>query len=114
MNLGVPTGGLEDESTWLVDVLKFRRIDPGAELAARGATWFEGDDGGQIHLSVDPDHRPPARAHVAFELGGELAAIEQRLEADGVPFDVGGQQGMRVVVCRDPAGNRWELRGSQP
>jgi hypothetical protein len=114
VNLGVPTGGLEDESSFLVDVLSFRRIDPGAELAAMGATWFEGDDGAQIHLSVDPDHRPPARAHVAFELGGQLPTVEQRLQADGVPFDVGGRGGLRVVFCCDPAGNRWELRGPQP
>ena len=113
MNLGVPTGGLEAESSWLVDVLKFKRIDPGADLASRGATWFEGDDGGQIHLSVDPEHRAPDRAHVAFELGPDLTAIEERLQTAGVPFDVGGFNGVRVVLCRDPAGNRWELRSSE-
>ena len=80
VNLGVPTGGLEAESSWLVDVLGFKRLDPGADLAARGATWFEGDDGGQIHLSVDPDHRAPDRAHVAFELGPLLRRQSPELD----------------------------------
>jgi catechol 2,3-dioxygenase-like lactoylglutathione lyase family enzyme len=61
-------------------------------------------------LSEDPDHQPSARAHVAIELGPDLQAIVDRLDAAGyevLRFD--GPE-VRVVFCQDPAGNRWELR----
>ena len=109
VNLAVPTGGLDDEGEFLVSVLGYRRIDPGPDLVARGANWFEGEDGGQVHLSVDPEHRPAARAHVAVEVGDDAAAIEARLAAAGTAFDVFDRD-IHVLLCRDPAGNRWELR----
>jgi len=110
-NLGVPVDGIADEAAFLTDVLGYRRLEPPPELRDR-ANWFEGDDGRQIHLSVDPDHRPAARAHVAVEFGPELAAIEARLAERSIEFEAAeGVQG-RVVICRDPAGNRWELRST--
>jgi hypothetical protein len=75
VNLGILEEGTEAETGFLVDVLGFRSVDPPAEIKARfSPLWFEGDDGSQIHLSVDPEHRPAARAHVAVWLGDDLAA----------------------------------------
>ncbi len=110
VNLGVPEGGAEAEAQFLVDLLGYRRLDPPAEFPS--ARWFEGDDGKQIHLSEDPEHRPAARAHVAVELGDGLADLEQRLEKIGYPFTARDTMDLRVVFCQDPAGNRWELRGT--
>ncbi len=104
VNLGVPEGGVEGETRFLVDLLGFRPL-AGPEGPGGRAHWFEGDDGKQIHLSEDPDHRPAARAHVAVELGGGLSALEARLEERGIPFrtfDVGGRH---TAFCQDPAGN---------
>jgi catechol 2,3-dioxygenase-like lactoylglutathione lyase family enzyme len=112
VNLGIPVGGTDAEAGFLVDVLGYRRVEPPAALASV-ANWFEYEDGTQIHLSEDPGHRPAARAHVAVELGDDLAALEQLLEEAGyatTPIEGGDR---RVVFCQDPAGNRWELRGAQ-
>ena len=112
VNLGVPEGSLDDESAFLVEVLSYRRVD--ASRGGPGARWFESDDGKQIHLSEDPDHRPARRAHVAVDLGDDLTAVERRLADLGITFDGADRDGGRVVFCRDPAGNRWELRGEPP
>ena len=96
---------------FLLDVLGYRRVAPPPELVGR-ARWFEGEDGKQIHLSEDPDHRPAARAHVAVEVGDDLGALQVRLEQAGVEHAALGGDDLRVVFCQDPAGNRWELRGA--
>ncbi len=98
---------------FLLDVLGYRRVTPPRELADL-ARWFEGEDGKQIHLSEDPDHRPAARAHVAVELGGELDELEDRLKRASHEYSTFDGNDMRVLFCADPAGNRWELRGSHP
>jgi catechol 2,3-dioxygenase-like lactoylglutathione lyase family enzyme len=113
VNLGVPVGGVESEEEFLVDVLGYRRVVAPPELARR-ARWFESEDGKQVHLSEDPDHRPAARAHVAVEVEGALSALEAKLNRAGLEHSTFDGDGFRVVFCQDPAGNRWELRGSVP
>lgn len=105
-NLGVPPGLAEPEGAFLVDVLGYRKLPPPAELVGR-ANWYEADDGSQIHLSVDPDHRPAARAHTAIEVD---EGVEARLDTAGVAYRSGGFGDLVVVFCDDPAGNHWELR----
>jgi hypothetical protein len=109
VNLGVPLGGGETEAAFLVDLLGYRRLTAAVPANAR---WFESDDGVQIHLSEDPDHRPAARAHVALELGDDLATLESKFDQLGYPYTAVGGPERRTVLCADPAGNRWELRGS--
>jgi len=112
VNLGVPPEKLESEATFLMDVLGYRPVTPDVRLGAIGARWYESNDGAQVHLSADPDHRPAARAHVAIEFGPELSDVEERLRKATVEFDRSERAGFpRVVTCRDPAGNLWELRG---
>ena len=113
VNLGVPVGGAEAEGAFLLEVLGYRRVVPPPELAGV-ARWFESEDGRQIHLSEDPDHRAAARAHVAVEVGSDLAALEQKLHSAGIEYSTVGVDRQPVVFCRDPAGNRWELRGEPP
>ncbi len=110
VNLGVPVGGVDAEAVFLVDLLGYRRVDP-PKAVASVANWFEGEDGRQIHLSEDPDHRPAARAHVALELGDELVALERGFDRAGYDYKCADGGDGRIVFCRDPAGNRWELRG---
>ncbi len=110
-NLGVPVDGTAAEADFLVSVLGYRRLDAPKEMANFNVHWFEADDGSQIHLSVDPEHAPAAKAHVAVVLGDDLDAVAERLRNRGIPnehFDT--PDGNHVVLCRDPAGNRWELR----
>ena len=110
VNLGIPVGGTDAEAGFLVDLLGYKRIEPPPALASV-AKWFEYEDGTQIHLSEDPDHRPAASAHVAVELGDALGALERVFDEAGYAYTPLDGQDMRVVFCEDPAGNRWELRG---
>jgi len=112
VNLCVPEDGADAEAQWLTGVLGYRRADPGPEAAKFGTLrWFQGDDGHQVHLTVDADHRPSGRAHTAVRLDGALDGVVARLEAAGespraITFD-----GDRHVFTTDPAGNLWELIG---
>ncbi len=115
-NLGVTPGGIADIHRFLVDLLGYRAVDVSLETATFGGAlyWFEAEDGTQIHLSEDADHRPAERAHLAIEFDADdLAVVERRLSEAGVSFKAGspGPGFPRVVFLRDPSGNRWELRG---
>jgi hypothetical protein len=111
VNLGVPTGGIGAEAGFLVDILGYRKIDPPEELRAR-ANWFEAEDDSQVHLSEDPEHRPAGRAHTAVDYGPDLANVRDRLAHAGLEFATFDGIGPQVIFCTDPAGNRWELRGT--
>ena len=118
VNLAFPPGGLDAESAFLTDVLGYAELPPAAAIVDLGFTphWFEGADGSQIHLSEDPDHVPAARAHLAIELTtDELAEVGARLTAAGTEHRVSdGRPGIPPqIIVRDPAGNRWELRGPE-
>jgi catechol 2,3-dioxygenase-like lactoylglutathione lyase family enzyme len=110
VNLGVPVGGEDAEEDFLIDILGYRRAPTPEELNGL-VRWFECDDGSQVHLSEDPDHRPAARAHVAVEVGDELPVLESRLKGAAIDSTSLVAEGRRLVFCHDPAGNRWELRG---
>jgi catechol 2,3-dioxygenase-like lactoylglutathione lyase family enzyme len=115
VNLGVPPDDVDAEAGFLVQLLGFRPVPRDESMGAIGARWYEGDDGAQIHLSADPDHRPAAKAHVAIEYGPDLTTVEERLLQAGVAFERAALPGFPpVLLCRDPAGNSWELRGESP
>jgi hypothetical protein len=113
VNLGVPVGGADAEADFLIDFLDYKRMELPPDMPPI-AKWFESEDGKQIHLSEDPDHRPAARAHVAVEVGEDLAVLERKLTEAGYDYRVTDGKDLRVVFCQDPAGNRWELRGPLP
>ena len=109
VNLAVPPGAADDEGDFLVEVLGYRRVPVPADFEGP-ARWFEADDGTQVHLSVDPDHRPSAMAHTAVELGDDAEAVLARLAASGIDHRATEFDGRRLTFCTDPGGNRWELR----
>lgn len=112
VNLGVPVGGIAAETAFLTDILCCRPLEAPAELRSV-AHWFETDDGKQIHLSEDAEHRAAERAHVAVDVD-DVVGLERVLDQAGYEFRTGEGVGQRIVFCRDPAGNNWELRGSLP
>jgi catechol 2,3-dioxygenase-like lactoylglutathione lyase family enzyme len=112
VNLGVPVDGLDEEAAFLVDLLGYRRVEAGPEAQAFGTLWwFDGDDGAQVHLSADPDHRPAGRAHTAIRLDAALDRTLDRLRAAGHECGELAFDGDRHVFTKDPAGNTWELIG---
>ena len=110
VNLGVPVGGIDAEAAFLVGILSCRPLEAPAELRSV-AHWFETDDGKQIHLSEDVEHRAAALAHVAVDVD-DVVGLEQVLEQAGYQFRSSDGAGQRIVFCRDPAGNNWQLRGA--
>ena len=112
VNLTVPEDTADAEASWLIDLLGYRRAEPGPDAAKFGTLrWFEGDDGHEVHLSIDADHSPSKRAHTAIRLDGALDGIVARLEAAGIEPRAMTFDGDRHVFTTDPAGNLWELIG---
>jgi catechol 2,3-dioxygenase-like lactoylglutathione lyase family enzyme len=115
VNLGVPPDGVDSEIRFLVDMLGYRPVATDERLQQMGARWYEADDGSQVHLSADPEHQPAARAHVAVAYGAGLGEVEDRLRAAEIDFQSRVTPGFPpTLMCRDPAGNLWELRGEEP
>jgi catechol 2,3-dioxygenase-like lactoylglutathione lyase family enzyme len=114
VNLGVPTGGLAAQESFLLDVVGYHRMAVTDAQRAMGVNWFEGSDGSQIHLSEDPDHQPPKRAHVAVVCSDdELPEVEQRLAAAGIKVrEIENPDIRKFLVLKDPSGNRWEIRSA--
>ncbi len=108
-NLGVPPELLDQECRFLTEIVGYRRLDTPRDVPQ--ALWFEANDQTQIHLSIDPDHRPAARAHTAVDVSDEYEEIEGRLISANMPFRASTFGANRLIVCKDPAGNGWELRG---
>ena len=112
VNLGVLPGQADDEGRFLVDMLGYRKVPDDELPEGVEVRWYRADDGTEVHLSDDPEHRAAKRAHVAVVVGEMLAAIRDRLGAADVEHHSFEREGFpSIVTCRDPAGNLWELRG---
>lgn len=104
----MPPGGEEMARYFYVDVLGLVEVEKPPELADRGGAWFAGRDVA-IHLGVERDHRPSAKAHPGF-IVDDLAETRAHLARAGVPVEE-DDSGLPVARCyiRDPFGNRIEL-----
>ncbi len=111
-NLFVAPDKMEAQAAFLTDVLGYRRLDPGERMKGLGANWFQASDGTEVHLGTNP--------HSAIDYGADLAQVEKRLESAGVAFKavegITAPDGtaLRLLICTDPGGNQWELRGRAP
>jgi catechol 2,3-dioxygenase-like lactoylglutathione lyase family enzyme len=112
VNLGVRPDDVGAEIDFVVDVLGYRRLEV-QDDSGMTRRWFEADDGTQIHLSEDEDHRPAGKAHVALVVD-DLDALTRRLiEREWKHAATEFPGGPAVVLCKDPAGNRFELRAAE-
>jgi catechol 2,3-dioxygenase-like lactoylglutathione lyase family enzyme len=110
LQLGVTPDRVGAEAAFLTGILGYRNVEPSEQEKSLGARFFETDDGTQVHLSVDPDFQPAPRAHTSLEIGTELQTVATRLSAASIEFKDVEIDGRRILFCRDPAGNGWELR----
>jgi hypothetical protein len=108
-NLFVTPDKLEAQAEFLTEVLGYRRMEVDERMRGLGANWFQASDGTEVHLGANP--------HSAIDYGADLAEVEQRLASAGVAFKavegIKAPDGteLRLLICEDPGGNRWELRG---
>jgi catechol 2,3-dioxygenase-like lactoylglutathione lyase family enzyme len=109
VQLGMPAGGEDGARAFYSGVLGLREVPKPPELAGRGGVWFAGGAGVAIHLGVEADPRPPAKAHPAFVVA-DLGIAREAMIASGhaIEDDDSGLPVARWYV-RDPFGNRIEL-----
>jgi hypothetical protein len=112
VNLYVTPENLEAQASFLTEVLGYKRMVVDDRMRGLGANWFQASDGTEVHLSTTP--------HAAIEYGAELAEVEKRLEQAGIEykavegFKAPDGSDLRIVICKDPGDNQWELRGVPP
>lgn len=104
----MPAGGEAAARGFYAELLGMIEVPKPAALAGRGGCWFHGGSA-QVHLRVEADFRPAAKAHPAL-LVEDLTALAERLAVAGVKLtaDVPLPGYVRGFVA-DPFGNRVEL-----
>lgn len=108
VQLAMPRGEEERARRFFVGVLGLTEIAKPPVLAARGGAWFRGGRL-ELHLGVEDDFRPAAKAHPGI-LVSDLDDAVRRLDADGQPVRWDAElPGFRRVYAHDPFGNRLEL-----
>lgn len=108
VQLAMPPGGEDRARAFYGGVLALpERAKPPA-LAARGGCWFE-TDAVKIHLGVEQDFRPSAKAHPGL-LVGDLDGLLARCREMGFRATVPELlEAARRAFVHDPFGNRIEL-----
>ena len=108
LQLAIPPGGEPACRAFYVGVLGFREAPKPAPLAARGGLWLVSGDL-RLHLGVEDDFRPAAKAHPAFRRP-DLDAVADKLRTAGCPVTPDATlTGVRRLYTTDPCGNRIEL-----
>lgn len=108
IQIAMPAGREEEACAFYAGVLGLAEVEKPAALSRRGGCWFESGTV-KVHLGVDPDFHPAAKAHPAF-LVGDLAVMERRaLAADAIVKRDVALDGYARIHVFDPFGNRIEL-----
>ena len=108
VQLAMPPGGEDRARAFYCEVLRLPERPKPPQLATRGGCWFE-TESVKIHLGVEPDFRPSAKAHPGL-LVGDLDGLLARCREKG--FDATEPElieANRRAFVRDPFGNRIEL-----
>jgi catechol 2,3-dioxygenase-like lactoylglutathione lyase family enzyme len=113
VQLAMPAGREAEAVAFYEGVLGIAQVPKPEHLAARGGCWFEQGDL-KVHLGVEADFRPAAKAHPAF-IVDDVRGIADRVAAAG--FAVNDDEpldGFDRVYVSDPFGNRIELMRPGP
>lgn len=114
-----PPGGEPAQRRFYSGGLGLNEVSKPVALRARGGVWFRGEQDVEVHVGVEQDFTPAAKAHPAF-LSANLPALEQvaaRLSGLGFPVDWSERDtfaGMLRFHTRDGAGNRVEIMTPAP
>lgn len=108
VQLAMPPGAEATAVGFYAGVLGIPEVAKPEHLAVRGGCWFE-LGAIRIHLGVEDDFRPAAKAHPALVVS-DLGELRLRLEAAGAPIvDDEPLPGFERTYTQDPFGNRLEL-----
>lgn len=108
VQLSVPAGAEEECREFWGALLGMTEVAKPPALAAKGGCWFRGG-GLEVHLGVERDFTPAAKAHPAI-LVTRLDALAERLRAHGQPVVWNDDfPGFRRFHTCDPLGNRLEF-----
>jgi catechol 2,3-dioxygenase-like lactoylglutathione lyase family enzyme len=106
VQLAAPPGSEEEARAFFGGLLGLEELAKPEALRTRGGVWFALPDGRQLHVGVERDFAPAAKAHPAFLVEGweELRAHfgDAAVDDDTIP-------GVRRFYAADPWGNRLEL-----
>ncbi len=108
VQLAMPAGQEGKARAFYEGILGIPEKPKPANLAKRGGAWFESGHI-KVHIGVDKDFAPAAKAHIAF-LTTELHDIVTRSRSAGLQVqDDEPLEGYERVYIYDPFGNRLEF-----
>lgn len=106
--LSMPPGDEAAARAFFAGVLGMTEVAKPAALAGRGGAWFRAG-GVELHLGVEEDFRPAAKAHPGIVVD-DLDHLVARLAEAGQPVRWDRDfPGFRRVYAHDPFGNRLEF-----
>jgi catechol 2,3-dioxygenase-like lactoylglutathione lyase family enzyme len=108
VQLAAPPGSEDRLRAYYVNTLGMTEIPKPPVLAARGGCWFQAGPV-QLHLGIEKDFRPAAKAHPGLRVT-DIEAYAARLESHGadVTWDE-NLPGHKRFYSEDPVGNRLEF-----
>ena len=108
VQLAIPAGGEPECRAFWGGLLGMDELEKPPTLAARGGCWFRGG-GVEVHLGVEHDFTPAAKAHPGI-LVGDLRALAEALSSADVEVTWDGEfPGHDRFYAADPFGNRLEF-----
>lgn len=110
VQIAAPPGFEQEARRFFGGLVGLEEVEKPDSLKGRGGAWFAAGDC-QLHVGVEEDFAPAAKAHPAFSLPpGELETLADRLLGAGteVIWDE-ALPGVRRFYCADPWGNRLEF-----
>ena len=108
VQLAIPAGGEPECRAFWGGLLGMDELEKPPTLAARGGCWFRGG-GVEVHLGVEHDFTPAAKAHPGI-LVSDLRALAEALSSADVEVTWDGEfPGHDHFYAADPLGNRLEF-----
>lgn len=108
VQLAIPADVEERADEFYMDVLGFGRETKPETLERRGGRWYVHGTT-RLHLGVDPQFVPSAKAHVAFRID-DYDQLQDRLRAQNFLVQIDDEiPDVERFYTWDPFGNRLEM-----
>jgi len=107
VQLAMPFGEEDAARRFYAGILGLTEVAKPAALSGRGGCWFVGTST-HVHLGVEPEFRPAAKAHPAF-LVPDIEKARQSLAQAGIEIVDEDSLDVERFYANDPFGNRLEF-----